>query len=118
MIGIDDRSVLGTGVWSLHAGSCSLVVEPANDALLNLFEREAGRRLPTLDPNVRLTVEPDVALRHDRITRLVLSAHIVKVRAEELGLLHFGAPGSEIAGTWLTAGDALVVVTRESDAAE
>lgn len=114
----EDLPALGPDVWGLHAGSYSLVVEPVGSALLALFEREAGRRLLTLDPNVRLNVEPDPAVWRDRIARFVGHADIVKVSDEDLGLLYPGATGAEIAASWLEAGAALVILTRGPAGAE
>ncbi len=117
-IGSRGLPTFGPDVWGLHAGSYSLVVEPVGDTLLRLFEREAGRRLLTLDPNVRLNVEPDAALWRERIARFVAHADVVKVSDEDLGLLYPGATGPEIAGAWLDAGAALVIITRGPGGAE
>jgi len=107
-----DLPTLGEEVWGLHAGSFALVVQPVGDSLLMLFEREAGRRLITLDPNVRLNVEPDVELWRDRIDAFVSHADLVKVSDEDLELLYPGSDAAEIAKAWLDAGAGLVVVTR------
>jgi fructokinase len=114
----EDLPLLGPDVWGIHAGSFSLVVEPVGSALLALFAREKGRRLLTLDPNVRLNVEPDADLWRSRIARFVQHADIVKISAEDLGLLYPGAIAGEIAADWLRAGAGLVVVTRGEGGAE
>ena len=105
-------------VWGLHAGSYSLVVEPVGSALLALFEREAGRRLLTLDPNVRLRIEPDVAHWRERVERFVGYADLVKVSDEDLDLLYPGAGPAEVAGNWCSLGASLVIVTRGARGAE
>ena len=115
---IEDLPVLGPDVWGIHAGSYSLVAEPVGTSLLALFEREAGRRLITLDPNVRLNVEPDTAIWRARIDRFAALADLIKVSDEDLGLIFPGATASEIAGRWLEAGAGLVVVTRGESGAE
>ncbi len=122
--GAADRSVitsdlpaLGPEIWGLHAGSFSLAVEPVGSTLLALFERERGRRLLTLDPNVRLTVEPDVAIWLDRLEKFLPCADIVKVSDEDLDLLHPGRALEEIAAGWLAKGPALVVITRGAQGA-
>jgi hypothetical protein len=51
---------LGVDVGGVHFGSYSLVVAPTGDAFAALARREARRRLVSLDPNVRLNVEPDL----------------------------------------------------------
>jgi fructokinase len=114
----EDLPTLGPDVWGLHAGSFSLVVEPVGSALVALFARERGRRILTLDPNVRLNVEPDTSLWRSRIDRFVRSADLVKISDEDLGLLYPGAIAQEIATEWLRAGAGLVVVTRGASGAE
>lgn len=113
-----DLPTLGPDVWGVHAGSYSLVAEPVGGSLLTLFAREAGRRLMTLDPNVRLNVEPDAARWRERIDRFVACSDIVKVSDEDLGLIYPGATSAEIATRWLAAGAGLVVVTRGASGAE
>jgi len=117
-IGRDDLPAFGPDVWGIHAGSYSLVAEPVGSSLLALFEREKGRRLLTLDPNVRLNVEPDAGVWRARIGRFAALADIVKVSDEDLGLLYPGATAGEIAAGWLGSGAGLVVVTRGAGGAE
>jgi fructokinase len=113
-----DLPTLGEDVWGIHAGSFALVVEPVGSSLLTLFQREAGRRLITLDPNVRLNVEPDVALWRDRIAAFVAHADLVKVSDEDLELLYPDAAPADIARNWLQSGAGLVIVTRGPAGAE
>lgn len=115
---IEDLPILGPDVWGIHAGSYAIVVEPVGTSLLSLFEREAGRRLMTLDPNVRLNVEPDTTRWRERIDRFVAHTDIVKVSDEDLGLIYPGATSSEIARRWLGAGAGVVIVTRGASGAE
>ncbi|MDF2235438.1 carbohydrate kinase [Albimonas sp. CAU 1670] len=122
--GAADRSItaadlpsLGAEVWGLHAGSYSLAVEPVGAALLAFFGREKGRRLLTLDPNVRLSIQPDVDLWRERIGRFLPCTDVVKVSDEDLGMLHPGRRPDEVAQEWLAAGPALVVVTRGAQGA-
>lgn len=109
---VEDLRPIGSDVWGLHAGSYSLVADPTGASLLALFGREKGRRLLTLDPNVRLTVEPDLAIWRARIDAFVDLADLVKVSEEDLGLLYPDRPVADIAATWLQAGAALVIVTH------
>lgn len=117
-ISLDALPTLGADVWGIHAGSYSLVVEPVGSALLALFEREAGRRLLTLDPNIRLNVEPDTAIWRARLERFMVHADVVKVSDEDLGLLYPGRTSAEVASEWLAAAPALVIVTRGASGAE
>jgi fructokinase len=52
------------------------------------------------------------------MARFVQHADIVKISAEDLGLLYPGAIAEEIAADWLRAGAGLVVVTRGEGGAE
>jgi fructokinase len=118
-----DRAVqtvpeFGPQVWGVHMGSFSLMVQPVGDALLAVAAREAGRRLVTLDPNVRLNVEPDIDTWRARIDAFVAHADLIKVSAEDLSLLWPGVPTENIAQSWLAHGAALVVITDGGDGAE
>ncbi len=62
---------LGDEVRGLHIGSFSLVVQPIGDTLLALVQRESGKRLISLDPNVRLNPQPDIQLWRERVAELV-----------------------------------------------
>lgn len=104
--------------WGVHFGSFTLVVEPVGSTLLALARREASRRLVTLDPNVRLTVEPDPARWRHRIGEFLETGDLVKVSAEDLWLLHPQESIAAVAERWLAAGPALVVVTRGTEGAE
>ncbi|MDX6749079.1 carbohydrate kinase [Geminicoccaceae bacterium 1502E] len=106
------------GAWGVHFGSFSLMAEPVGSALLALARREAGRRLVTLDPNVRMAVEPDPARWRDRIEAFLATSDLAKVSAEDLSLLYPREHVSVVAQRWLAVGPALVVVTRGADGAE
>ncbi|QHF45210.1 carbohydrate kinase [Pseudomonas sp. S35] len=109
--------VLGDDVRGLHIGSFSLVVQPIGDTLLALVQRESGRRLISLDPNVRLNPQPDIQVWRDRIAELVKHADLIKVSDEDLHLLYPDqAPESVLQG-WLQHRCQLVFLTRGGDGA-
>lgn len=115
--GAADRSLeaappLAEDATGLHFGSYALVVEPVGAALLALARREARRRLITLDPNVRPTVEPDLALWRARVADFAAAADLIKVSEEDLEILYPGRAAAAIAADWRAAGAAIVVVTR------
>jgi len=103
---------LGDEVRGLHVGSYSLVVQPIADTLLALVRRESGRRLITLDPNVRLNPQPDIELWRQRIAELAAHADMIKVSDEDLGLLYPDRKPQEIARQWLEQRCQLVFLTR------
>ncbi|MGF1631823.1 MAG: carbohydrate kinase [Kiloniellaceae bacterium] len=107
-----DLPALPTAVSGLHFGSYSLVVDPTATAFQALAERHAARCLVSLDPNVRLSVEPDAARWRRRVEAFSEVADLVKVSDEDLELLF---PGDEIESAvsrWHSRGVQLVVVTR------
>ncbi len=109
--------VLGNDVRGLHLGSFSLVVQPIGDTLLELARREAGKRLISLDPNVRLNPQPDVALWRERVEELATLADLIKVSDEDLGLLYPETAPEQIIERWLGGRCQLVVMTRGSKGA-
>lgn len=108
---------LGDDIRGLHIGSFSLVVQPVGDTLLTLVQRESGKRLISLDPNVRLNPQPDIQLWRDRVAQLVQHADLIKVSDEDLHLLYPDqAPESVLQG-WLQHRCQLVFLTRGGDGA-
>lgn len=107
-----DLPPLSSGVWGLHAGSYSLVAEPVGSTLMALFQRESGQRLLTLDPNVRLNVEPNAAIWRERVEQFCRLVDVIKVSDEDLELLYPGTDGDDVAARWRALGAGLVIVTR------
>ena len=99
-------------VSCLHFGSFSLVVDPTAGALLALAERERGRRFISLDPNLRINVEPDVDRWRRDVERFARAADLVKLSDEDLGHLDPTADPDRLAGAWLDGGARIVVLTR------
>jgi fructokinase len=106
-----DLPDLGPETTGLHVGSYTLVRAPVADTLATLVARER-HRLITLDPNIRPTVEPDMAIWRVRIGALVPHVTVVKASEEDIALLHPGEDFEQVARRWLGLGPALVVVTR------
>ncbi|QXI25816.1 carbohydrate kinase family protein [Pseudomonas vanderleydeniana] len=103
---------LDEAVRGLHIGSYSLVVQPIGDTLLTLVRQESGRRLITLDPNVRLNPQPDIALWRERIAALAEHADLIKVSDEDLHLLYPDREPQDVAHEWLEQRCQLVFLTR------
>ncbi|MCF5706275.1 carbohydrate kinase [Pseudomonas syringae] len=108
---LDDR------VRGIHVGSFSLVVQPIADTLLALVARESGRRLISLDPNVRLNPAPDIQRWRTQIAAFAEHAHVIKVSDEDLHLLYPDKDVQSIAEGWLTRHTHLVIVTRGTEGA-
>lgn len=107
-----DIPALPEDIDALHFGSFSLVVEPCGSTLLNFAKAQAGQRLIAYDPNVRPTVEPDLALWRAKLEAWLHIADMVKVSQEDLELLYPGEDPLTIARGWLGLNPVLVVVTR------
>ncbi len=108
----EDLPDLPGSLSCLHFGSFSLVVNPTAGTLLDLAERERGRRFISLDPNVRANVEPDLERWRREIERFARAADLVKLSEEDLAHLDPTASPDRLATTWLDQGARLVVLTR------
>ena len=109
---------LGPEVEALAIGSWPMAVEPIGSALLALAEREPGRSVVSLDPNLRPSMVGDLARWRERFARFARAATIIKVSAEDLGIAYGeNADAEELARGWLDAGARLVVLTRGADGA-
>lgn len=108
----DALSSLPAGIRALHVGSFSMVVEPIASTLRALVERERGQALVSYDPNIRRSVEPDLARWRSSLTWLMSRVDLLKVSAEDLSLLMPGVGAQQFAEQALAEGVRLVVVTR------
>jgi fructokinase len=101
---------LGRDVNALHVGTLGLVLEPMASTLVALVERERGRRLIMVDPNIRAGLADD----HDYRARLeatLAASTIVKASDSDLAWLRPGAEYRTAAEQILGMGPRLVVVT-------
>lgn len=114
---LEHLPALSAGVRGVHVGSFSLVVQPIGDTLLELVRRESGKRLISLDPNVRLNPQPDAQLWRERVEQLAQLADLIKVSDEDLTLLYPGIEPEQIIQRWLGGRCQLVVMTRGSQGA-
>jgi len=102
--------ILG-GPGAIHFGSISLVREPGASAYERLIQRESGRRVVSLDPNVRPGLIHDRASYRARLEGWIGLADIVKVSRADLAWLYPGRAPRDAAEDWLARGPALVVMT-------
>lgn len=101
----------GPDLTALMFGCLSLVTEPTGSSFLGLARQARGGPLVTLDPNVRLSVLPDVAAWRARIAAFAACADLVKLSAEDHATLYPGETAAETAARWLAEGVSLVVLT-------
>jgi fructokinase len=100
-------------IEALTFGSYTLAVEPVASAYLSLMQREAGRRVISIDPNIRPTVIGDLSGYDRHLEKFLRHATIVKASEEDLELVFGPAPDiSTIAKEWMKLGAPLIIVTR------
>ncbi|RPK60416.1 MULTISPECIES: carbohydrate kinase [unclassified Streptomyces] len=101
----------------VHTGSIAAVVEPGAATVLGAVESLRTSATVSYDPNVRpeLMGDHDSAVR--RVERCVALSDVVKASDEDLEWLYPGQDPERVAERWLTAGPALVLVTRGGDGA-
>jgi fructokinase len=108
---------IGLEVECLHAGSISLIGEPAASNIERLFLADAGRRVLSIDPNVRPSLVCNEPAYRPRLDRMLGAADIVKVSRADLDWLAPGRDPSEWARARIERGTALVVLTAGSEGA-
>ncbi|WP_446740394.1 nucleoside/nucleotide kinase family protein [Nesterenkonia sp. YGD6] len=102
---------------ALHLGSISLVLEPAASTLEHLLSQESGRRLISLDPNIRPGLIPDREAYLHRLIQWAGHVDVFKLSAEDLSWLWPDRPPEDVAAELLGLGAALVVVTAGAEGA-
>ncbi|MFO1105670.1 MAG: carbohydrate kinase [Amaricoccus sp.] len=112
----EDLPEIGAEVTGLHFGSYCLAAAPVADAAAALAQANR-RRFISVDPNVRPTVVPDMAIWRARLDVLFPLADLVKISAEDLELLWPGRSAASFAEDVLRRGARLVVVTDGGEAA-
>jgi fructokinase len=119
-IGAADRSLdpsdlpasLGPDARFLAVGSISILQEPLASTVEALIERESGRTLVSLDPNVRPSMVLDREAYLARLLRWASMSAIVKASSEDLEWLFPETASGDRASRFLRAGADLVVETR------
>jgi fructokinase len=100
-------------LFGIHVGSIPIVSAQSASHLLELVSAAPENILITLDPNVRLAIEPSAAKWRDAVERFRRYAHIVKVSEEDLAQLYGTDIDTDaIAKGWLAYRCLSVVVTR------
>jgi len=121
--GAADRSLpLGTdidltGVTALHFGSYSFVVGETADLYLATMKRAAGSAFISYDPNIRPTVEPDMAVWRQRQAAAAPHCDLIKMSDEDAGFLFPGAALDDIAARLLNEGAGAVAFTLGAEGA-
>ncbi len=103
-------------VSALHLGTLGLVLEPMASTLAGLAERESGRRLLMLDPNIRLGLIPEDEYR-ERLRTVISQSTIVKASDTDVAWLYPEVDYERAADLLLNEGARLAVVTLGADGA-
>ena len=105
------------GVACLGFGSISLTMEPGATTIGTLVRREHGRRVLSLDPNIRPGLITDKPAFVRRLEDWVGLSTIVKVSQEDLIWLYPDTDPAGAAAAWRAKGPVLVVMTRGENGA-
>lgn len=105
--------VLPGTIRALTFGSYTMAVEPVGSAFAVLAERERGRRVISVDPNLRPTVIGDMAGWSVAAERFYRAATVIKASDEDIRIAWDGQRTiAEAAAYWLELGARLVIVTQ------
>jgi fructokinase len=100
-------------IRGIHVGSIPIVSAQSSGELIELIREVPEDVLVSFDPNVRLSVEPDVELWVDKVEEFRRHAHFIKVSEEDLANLYGSAVDeNSIAQQWLSNRCSLVALTR------
>jgi fructokinase len=107
-----DLARLPQKVAALHFGSYACVVEPIGTTIRQLVQERFASTVIAYDPNVRLNVEPDVAVWRATVAWMSYRTHLLKLSDEDFAVLYPETTPEEQAARWLAVGVRLVVLTR------
>jgi fructokinase len=100
-------------LFGIHVGSIPIVSKQSAKQLLELVATAPPAALVSLDPNVRLSLQPDVARWRSAVENFRRYAHLIKVSEDDL--VHMYGPDTDVAAvarSWLDHRCTLVAVTR------
>ena len=96
----------------LHVGSYTMVVGDTAATQRALIDKVRGRMVVSYDPNLRLNVEPDLAVWRDTLEWMLPRTDVLKLSDEDLGLLYPGIDPAAFAADCLGKGAGVVALTR------
>lgn len=109
-----DTAIDLSTVEAIHFGSYTTVTTPTAESYLALAQRAENQCFISYDPNIRPTVEPNMAIWRERFAQFAACANLIKISDEDLGLLFPDADPTQKAQEWLAQGTELVIITRGS----
>jgi fructokinase len=102
----------------LHFGSISLVMEPGATALETFMAREHGKRIISLDPNVRPNLIADSNTYRSRFEKWLASVTILKLSRLDWRWIYPGINFEACLRRWFDLGVSVVIQTKGGDGAE
>ncbi|TMD04473.1 MAG: carbohydrate kinase [Chloroflexi bacterium] len=102
---------LAPDVNALHVGTLGLLLEPIAATLFHLVQREGGRRLVMVDPNIRPALLTNVPPYRDRLDAIMAHSTIVKGSEADLAWLYPELEVEAAAERLLGLGPRLVIAT-------
>jgi len=114
----DLPATLPDEIKALTFGSYTMAVEPVGTTLAALAQRERGRRVISVDPNLRPSVVGDMQAWAVAAERFYRTATIIKASDEDIRVAWGGRwTIADAAAYWLGRGASLVVVTEGAQGA-
>jgi fructokinase len=96
---------------ALYLGTLALATDPPARTLEALIDRESGRRLIVIDPNVRPAVFGDASAYRKRLESWTARTDVLKLSVEDAEWLYPGTPPETVVDWLLSLGVGLVVLT-------
>ena len=104
-------------IQALHFGSISLVLEPGASTLEALMLRESGKRILSLDPNIRPSLIADREVYRQRFEGWLRRVDIVRLSVADLEWLYPGADAHQVMQSWLDWGPSVCLLTLGAEGA-
>lgn len=117
MFGVGDLPDLSPDISTLHFGAISLVSEPCGSTYETLMAREAGRRVISVDPNIRPRFITNDEMHRARIQRMIGLSDIIKVSDEDLAWIELDKTPRLAIENWLERGASVVLLTHGAEGA-
>ncbi len=102
--------MIGSEVKGLHFGSYSTVVRPVAKAFAKLASKQKDNFI-SYDPNIRLTIEPNLNVWRAGVKRFASCADIIKISREDYDLLYAEENPAKKVQQWFDYGVKLVILT-------
>jgi len=109
---------LSENIKALHFGSISLVMEPGASSLEKLMKRESGKRVISLDPNIRAGLISDKKAYLQRFEQWIKLVDIIKLSQADMNWLYPDEKTEAIIARWFDMGISLCILTLGSTGAQ